>query len=83
MNVFDRFFNETFDLPWQHSDYHRTEFQLNPSYSLPLGVALNKLPILYSMKVLHVKNAQPNEKIFVLVPNAMTQSNIFPPKYVD
>ena len=34
MDVFDRFFNKTFNLPWQHSDYHRTEFQLNPSCSL-------------------------------------------------
>ena len=83
MDVFDRFFNETFDLPWQHSDYHRTEFQLNPSYSLPIGVASNKLPAPYSMKVLHVKNARPDEKIFVPVPNAMTQSNVFPPEHVD
>ena len=83
MDVFDRFFNETFDLPWQHGDYHRTEFQLNPSCSLPIGVALNKLLTLYSMKVLHVKNARPDEKIFVPVPNAMTQSNVFPPEYVD
>jgi hypothetical protein len=46
-------------------------------------VASNKLPAPYSMKVLHVKNARPDEKIFVLVPNAMTQSNVFLPEYVD
>jgi hypothetical protein len=46
-------------------------------------VALNKLLVLYSIKVLHVKNAWLNKKIFVLVPNAITQSNVFPPEYVD
>jgi hypothetical protein len=83
MDVFDRFFNETFDLPWQYSDYHRTEFQLNPSCSLPIDVASNKLSVLYSIKVLYVKNAQPDKKIFVSVPNAMTQSNVFSSEYVD
>jgi hypothetical protein len=43
MDVFDRFFNETFNLPWQHGDYHRTEFQLNPSYSLPIVLCVIKL----------------------------------------
>jgi hypothetical protein len=35
------------------------------------------------MKVLHVKNARPEEKIFIPVPEAMTQSHVFPPSYVD
>jgi hypothetical protein len=35
------------------------------------------------MKVLHVKNARPDEKIFVPVANSITQSNVFPPEYVD
>jgi hypothetical protein len=83
MNVFDKFFNETFGLPWQHGDYHRSDFHLNPSCSLPTGVAPNSLPAPYSMKVLHVKNARPYEKIFVPVVNVMTQSHVFPPEYVD
>jgi hypothetical protein len=83
MDVFDRFFNETFDLPWQHGDYHRSEFEFNPSCSLPIGVVSCRLPAPYSMKVLHVKNARPDEKIFVPVADAMTQSNVFPPEYVD
>ena len=83
MDVFDRFFNETFDLPWQHGYYHRSEFQFNPSCSLPIGVTSNRLPAPYTMKVLHVKNAQPEEKIFLPVANAMTQSNVFPSEYVD
>jgi hypothetical protein len=83
MDVFDKFFNETFGLPWQHGDYHRSDFHLNPSCSLPTGVAPNSLPAPYSMKVLHIKNARPHEKIFVPVANAMTQSHVFPPEYVD
>jgi hypothetical protein len=46
-------------------------------------VAPNSLPALYSIKVLYVKNAQPYKKIFVLVANAITQSYVFPPDYVD
>jgi len=57
IDVFNRFFNKTFDLPWQHSDYYRTKFQLNPSYSLLISVASNKLLVLYSIKVLYIKNA--------------------------
>lgn len=59
------------------------EFELNPSYSLSISVASNRLPKPYSMKVLHIKNARPEEKIFVPVANAMTQSNVFPREYVD
>jgi hypothetical protein len=46
-------------------------------------VALNKLPAPYSIKVLYVKNAWPDKKIFVLVLNAITQSNVFLPEYVN
>ena len=35
------------------------------------------------MKVLHVKNARPHEKIFVPVADAITQSLVFPLEYVD
>ncbi len=85
LDIFDRFFNESFDLPWQHGDYHRSVFQLNSSCFLPTGMASNRLLAPYSMKVLHVKNARPDEKILIPVANAMTQSNIFlpPPEYVD
>jgi hypothetical protein len=35
------------------------------------------------MKVLHVKYARAGEKIYVPVPEAMTQSMVFPPEFVD
>jgi len=35
------------------------------------------------MKVLHVKGARSSEKVFVPVPEAMTQSMVFPPAFVD
>ena len=35
------------------------------------------------MKVLHIKNARPHENIFVPVADAITQSHVFPPEYVD
>jgi hypothetical protein len=83
MDVFDKFFNEGLSLPWKHGDYHRTTFQLNSSSSLPTGVASNSFPAPYSMKVLHVKYAEPHEKIFVPITDAMTQSHVFSPEYVD
>lgn len=83
MDVFDKFFGEAFGLPPVHGDYHRTDFQFNPSSTLPANVASASLPAPFSMKVLHVKNARPEEKIFIPVPEAMTQSHVFPPSYVD
>ncbi|MCJ1267843.1 hypothetical protein MMC22_007729 [Lobaria immixta] len=46
-------------------------------------VTSNSFPQPYSMKVLHVKNARPHEKIFIPMANAMTQSLVFPPEHVD
>lgn len=83
MGRFDHLFGSVFGLPWRHGDYHRTTFQVNPSCALPAGVELSSMPEPYSMKVLHIKNARPHEKIFVPVADAMTQSYVFPPSYVD
>lgn len=76
-------FTKAFGLPWKSGDYHRTDFQLNPSCSLPPGVASNSFPPPYSMKTLHVKGAQPHEKIFVPIGDAMTQSHVFSPEKVS
>ena len=83
LDAIDKFFNEGLELPWQSGDYHRTTFQFNPSCSLPSGIMKDAFPTAYSMKVLHVKNARPHEKIFSPIPEAMTQSFIFPPSGVD
>ena len=83
LDDFDKFFKDGFGLPWRSGDYHRTTFQLNPSCSLPANLALNSFPAPYSMKVLHVKHAEPHQKIFVPITDAMTQSHVFPPEYVD
>ncbi|OBT92911.1 hypothetical protein VE01_08955 [Pseudogymnoascus verrucosus] len=83
MDDFDNFFNRAFGIPWKHGDYHRSDFKLNPTCSLPLGAASDSLPAPYSMKVLHVKNAQPHEKVFIPVSGAKTQSSVFPTEYVD
>jgi hypothetical protein len=82
-DVFDKFFGSAFGLSWLRGDYHRTDFQFNPSSTLPANVASASLPAPFSMKVLHVTNARPEEKIFVPVPEATTQSHVFPPSHVD
>lgn len=79
-NTFDDFFSGAFGLPWKHGGYQSADFEFNPSCSLP--PATNSLPAPYSMKVLHVKNAQPHEKIFIPVNDAETQSLAFPQEYV-
>lgn len=66
-----RFF-AAFGLRWKHGDYHRTTFQLSPSALLPDGIEAASFPGPYSMKVLHVKNAEPQEKIFIPIEGAMT-----------
>ncbi|KAE8373873.1 hypothetical protein BDV26DRAFT_271050 [Aspergillus bertholletiae] len=82
MDKFGAFF-ETFGLPWKNGDYHRTTFQLNPSGLLPENIQPSLLPEPYSMKVLHVKNAKGQERLFVPIAGAVTQSHVFPPTHVD
>ncbi|PYH75798.1 hypothetical protein BO82DRAFT_359734 [Aspergillus uvarum CBS 121591] len=82
MDKFRRFF-EAFGLAWENGDYHRTTFQLNPSALLPESIETASLPRPYSMKALHVKNAKRQEKIFVPIEGAVTQSLVFPPNYVN
>jgi len=83
MDVFDEFFTNAYGLPWKSGDYHRTTFQFNLSCSLPSGSSPQSMPAPYSMKVLHVKNARANEKIFIPVDDAQTQSHVLPPTFVD
>lgn len=83
MDVFDNFFASAFELPWVHGEYHRTDFELNPSCVLPHGATPSSFPGPYSMKALHIKQARPHEKIFVPVSGALTQSHVFPPEHVD
>ncbi|KAN0119334.1 hypothetical protein V8E51_001542 [Hyaloscypha variabilis] len=82
MDAFDLFF-QRLGLPWKRGDYHRTTFCFNNSATLPGSLSAAAFPGPYSMKVLHVKNARAEEKIYVPVPEAMTQSMVFPPAYVD
>ncbi|KAE8355426.1 hypothetical protein BDV28DRAFT_146100 [Aspergillus coremiiformis] len=82
-DVFNRFFNHGFGLPWERGDYHRTDFEFNASCVLPRGTMTSSLPGPCNMKTLHVKNVQPHEKIFGPVRNARTQSHVFPPEPVD
>ncbi|PQE31256.1 triacylglycerol lipase protein [Rutstroemia sp. NJR-2017a WRK4] len=82
MDAFDDFFG-AFDLPWKRGDYHRTDFEFHPSCVLPAGATPSSFPAPYSMKVLHVRNAQPREKIFIPVPDAQSQSHVFAPAFVD
>lgn len=83
MDAFNKFFGEGFGLSWRRGDYHRSDFQFNPACTLATGVAPSSFPAPYSMKVLHVENARPHEKIFVPVANDMTQSHVMIPQRVD
>ncbi|KAL4966777.1 uncharacterized protein BDV14DRAFT_34860 [Aspergillus stella-maris] len=82
MDAFTKFF-DYFGLPWTNGDYHRTSFQLNPSGVFPGSTRYDVLPGHYSMKVLHVKNARPDEKLFIPQDGAKTQSRVFSAEYVD
>jgi len=76
-NEFDAFF-KAFGLPWVRGDYHRTDFQVNPSCTLPANVLPTSLPPPYSMKALHVDKARPEEKVYVPADGARVQSHVFP-----
>ncbi|KAI9889243.1 MAG: hypothetical protein M1814_005692 [Vezdaea aestivalis] len=81
--AFERFFSRSFSLPWKRGDYHRTNFMLSTSSSLPSDVVRDSFPAPFSMKASHVQDAQPHQKIFVPVPGTMTQSHVFSPDFVD
>ncbi|GKZ21579.1 hypothetical protein AbraIFM66951_005215 [Aspergillus brasiliensis] len=79
---FRRFFR-SFGLPWSDGDYCRTTFQLNPSGLLPETIDTSSLPQPYSMKVLHIKDARSQEKLYVPIEGALTQSHVLPPTPVN
>ena len=77
------FFQQAFGLPWAQGDYHRSSFAFNPACTLPPGIVSSSFPGPYSMKVLHIMNARPHEKLFVPIEGAQTQSLVFEPTPVD
>ncbi|KAJ5937356.1 hypothetical protein N7454_004656 [Penicillium verhagenii] len=79
---FDNFF-KGMGLPWQRGDYTRTTFQFVPSSTVPASLKPAALPGPYSMKALHVQGARTQEKIYVPVEGALTQSHVIPPERVD
>jgi hypothetical protein len=81
MDDFRNFF-AAFGLPWENGDYHRTDFEFHRNCALPPTV-ITTIPGPYSMKALHIKNAQIHEKIFIPVGGAQTQSHVFPAEHVD
>ncbi|RAK90440.1 hypothetical protein BO79DRAFT_143870, partial [Aspergillus costaricaensis CBS 115574] len=72
-----------YGLPWSYGDYHRTTFQLNPSGLLPDNVEPSSVPKPESMKVLHVKYAPSEDKLYIPTEGAVRQSLVWAPTYVD
>jgi hypothetical protein len=79
IDAFNKLFTQDFGLPWKRGDYHLADFQFNPNCTLPTSAARDLLPPPYTMKVVHIANARPHEKIFVPVPGGTTLSHVFPP----
>ncbi|KAJ5930630.1 hypothetical protein N7466_006123 [Penicillium verhagenii] len=79
---FDHFF-KGMGVPWQRGDYTRTTFQFVPEATVPASLRLEALPGPYSMKALHVRGARCQEKMFVPVEGAVTQSLVFGAEGVD
>ena len=65
-------FSKAFDITWRRGAYHRSTFGFVYTSTIPTSLKRSSLPRSYSMKVLHVKDARPHEKIFVPFPGAMT-----------
>ncbi|PYH65829.1 uncharacterized protein BO88DRAFT_347540, partial [Aspergillus vadensis CBS 113365] len=57
--------------------------QLNPSGLLPERIEASPFPEPYSIKVLHVKDAGSQERVYVPIEGAVTQSHVFAPSRVD
>ncbi|KAJ5109270.1 hypothetical protein N7456_005945 [Penicillium angulare] len=80
--MFEDFFGG-FGLPWKSGDYYRATFQFAPLSNVPPGAQIAWLPEPYSIKALHVKDARAQERIFVPVPSALTESRVDIPEPVD
>ncbi|KAG4437424.1 hypothetical protein IFR05_007106 [Cadophora sp. M221] len=70
----------SFGLAWKRGNYERSTFEVS---TLPRGVTSSSLPSAFSMKALHVREAKPQEKIFVPIPGGKTQSMVFAPRAID
>ncbi|TVY83561.1 hypothetical protein LSUE1_G003606 [Lachnellula suecica] len=79
LDKFGSFFG-AFGLPWISSDYTRATFKFNAASKRPTELPM---PAPYYMKALHVKNARPEEKIFVPVTEAETSSSVIPAAYLE
>lgn len=77
-------FMAAFNLPWKSGDYHRTDFVLNQAFKDRFGAErFAKLQPAYSMKALHVQNAQSTSTIYGPTSASRTQSAVFPAEKVD
>ncbi|CAH0395642.1 unnamed protein product [Bemisia tabaci] len=56
-------FEEMWNLPWETGNYHRANFSPNPS-RLPSRLIDSKLPGVYSMKALFLKNVPPEAMVY-------------------
>lgn len=82
IDKFRRFF-KAFGLIWENGDYYCITFRLSPLVLLSESIDTPSLPEPYSIKVLYVKNGKGQEKIFVPIEGAVTQSLVFPLNYVN
>ncbi|CZT04073.1 hypothetical protein WAI453_011115 [Rhynchosporium graminicola] len=69
-----------FELPWKSGNADRLSFRVNPFCSLPRGVRYNSLPSPYTMSVLHMRRAKPDDRMFLQAPDpeAETEDTLFP-----
>jgi hypothetical protein len=74
----NKFWQETWNLPWKFGDYHRTTFHLNrDALKLDDGV-VEKLQAAYSQKAVHLKGVAREHAWYLPGTDSTTQTFVFP-----
>ncbi|KAI9878395.1 MAG: hypothetical protein M1830_001025 [Pleopsidium flavum] len=76
----NRYFNDTWGLPWKSGAYHRTTFQLNPVGNARFREGrYSSLAKFYSMKALHLKGVPVEGRVYVSSDDSTLESAVFAP----
>ena len=81
-NDLNRWFQESWGLPWQRGDYHRMTVHLNPSFQVE---RFNEGSLLEScsQKATFLKNVPRNASVYLSSGFSSTESRVFPSAPVD
>jgi hypothetical protein len=77
----NRFFKDTWKLPWKMASYQRSTYFANPSRGNGLGG--KEIPRSYSQKAVSLKSVADEDKVYIPTPESSLESLVFPPVSIE